>query len=121
MKDEITETPCCKWTNDCQGKKDYDGRLISVSTRYWPRGGGFHILDAGSSELRLSDDASIKPSAHAAIHLNFGEPDQYGYGDYRELADATFKAETEAEVKALVEQWVQEKFEKVIRLLDGNL
>ena|ERR1041385_3822824 len=115
------ETVCAKWTDDCQGKKDYDGRIISLSTRYWPAGGGFHILDAGSSELRLSEDGSIKPSAHASIHLNFGEPDQYGYGDYRELADKEFKGETEAEVKAQVESWAAEKFSRIVALLDGKL
>lgn len=30
-----------KWTPDCQGKKDYDGQILSISTRYWPSGGGF--------------------------------------------------------------------------------
>jgi hypothetical protein len=30
-----------KWRNDCQGKKDYDGRIVHVSSRYWPRGGGY--------------------------------------------------------------------------------
>ena len=35
-----------RWTDDCQGKKDFDGRLLSYSTRYWPasyRGSGIYI------------------------------------------------------------------------------
>ena len=99
-------TPCAKWTPDCQGKQDYDGRLISISTRYWPSGGGFHINDVQG--FRLSTDSRIKPSAHTSIHLNFGEPDEYGYGDYRVLAEKEFTADTEAEVKVQVEAWVRE-------------
>ena len=32
-----------KWTDDCQGKKDYDGKILCLSTRYWPRGGGVTV------------------------------------------------------------------------------
>ncbi len=39
-----------KWTNDCQGKKDYDGSIVRITTRYWPRGGGFTILRGGVAE-----------------------------------------------------------------------
>lgn len=116
---EKTETVCAKWTDDCQGKKDYDGRIISLSTRYWPAGGGFHILKDG--DFQLSTDPVIRPSAVASIVLNFGEPDEYGYGDYRDLAEARFEADTETEVKAQVEAWTAEKFALIVSLLDGKL
>jgi hypothetical protein len=115
------ETLCARWTDDCQGKKDYDGRIISLSTRYWPRGGGFHVLSKDHKEFALSEDAAIRPSAHASIHLNFGEPDEYGYGDYRALAEMLFEADTEDEVKAQVEVWAKNKFEQIIALVDGKL
>jgi len=37
-----------KWTNDCQGKKDFDGPIVTLSSRYWPSGGGFSMLDTGT-------------------------------------------------------------------------
>lgn len=91
--------PCAKWTDDCQGKKDYDGRLLSISTRYWPTG------------------YSAQPSAHTAIHINWGEPDQYGYGDYTVLRSAEFTAQTEDEVKTLVEAWVKEQMTNIVKKL----
>ena len=118
-KQEEQLTPCAKWTNDCQGKKDYDGRLISISARYWPAGGGMHIYDTAHPELGLHEsvDTTIKPSANASIVLNFGEPDEYGYGDYMDLCEQEFTADTEAEVKAQVEKWAQDKFDKIRELL----
>lgn len=110
--------PCVAWTNDCQGKKDYDGRLLSISTRYWPGpgGGGATTFDSRTGEFGTAPYGP-RPKAHAAIHLNHDEPDQYGYGDYAIWREADFEAETEAEVKALVERWVQDRFDEVRALL----
>jgi hypothetical protein len=121
MKTAEKIKPCAKWTPDCQGKWDYDGRLISISTRFWPAGGGFHYMDANTREFVLSTDPEIRPSATASIVLNYGEPDERGYGQYRDLTKQEFEGETEAEVKAQVEAWVQEKFKKVIAALENNL
>lgn len=103
-------TPCAKWSPDCQGKWDYDGSLISISCRYWPAGGGFHVLNADAGTFEEIADPSIKPSAVATITLNHGEPGEYGFGDYSELAKQEFNGDTEAEVKAKVEAWVADKF-----------
>ena len=115
MTDIEKLTPCCKWTDDCQGKKDYDGRLISISTRYWPSGGGFHILRDG--DFKLSTDPEILPSAHASIHLNHGEPDDDGHGDYAVLAEKEFEATTQEEVQRQVETWVLQQFRDIAALL----
>lgn len=93
--------PCAAWSDDYGGKQDYDGRLLSISTRYWP---GFKSRDG-------------RPSAKASIVLNHGEPDQYGFNDYAVWREREFSAETEAEVKAAVEAWVQEQFDEVRSLL----
>lgn len=98
--------PCAKWTPDCQGKWDYDGPLISISCRYWPRGGGFWVFGGGQLP-------EILPSAVASIHLNHGTPDENDDSDYSELAKQEFEADTEAEVKAQVEAWVAEKVQQV--------
>lgn len=37
-----------EWKPDCQGKWNYDCDLVSLSCRYWPRGGGFHTLDTST-------------------------------------------------------------------------
>jgi hypothetical protein len=94
-------TPCARWTPDCQGKQDYDGRLLDISTRYWPSG----------------YQRNGKPSAKAAIRLMFGEPDENGYGDSVAWREQGFEADTEAEVKALVEVWVKDRFDEVRLLL----
>lgn len=110
--------PCAAWTPDCQGKWDYDGRLLSISTRYYPgpEGGGAMTFDTATSAFGTLPYGP-RPHAHAAIHLNHGEPDRYGYGDYLVLREAEFDADTEAEVKALVEAWVTAQVNDIARLL----
>jgi hypothetical protein len=110
-------TPCAKWTNDCQGKKDYDGRLIDISTRYWPAGGGFHMWDGHEFKSSAETRPHVRPSATASILLRHGEPDEYGSGDYLTLAERDFEGETEADVKAQVEAWVAEQFRAIAALV----
>lgn len=108
---EILEVPA-KWINDCQGKKDFDGNLVSVSSRYWPRGGGFHALDTATGDL-VGNEArpEIKPSAHTSILLYHGDPES---SDYETLAQASFEADTEEAVKALVETWAATQYSRIV-------
>lgn len=94
-------TPCATWTDDCQGKQDYDGRLLGISTRYWP---GRYQTNGW-------------PSAKASIVLHHGEPDSDGHGATTPWRVAEFEAPTEAEVKAQVEAWVWERFNEVCQIL----
>ena len=60
-----------KWTNDCQGKKDYDGPILEVSTRYWPRGGGFFVVRYTPSGVTVEPDATptaIRSEVYRAAH-----------------------------------------------------
>ena len=114
--------PAARWTPDCQGNWDYDGRLISISTRYWPAGGGFHIYDPKQAKRGLhpssEDFPEIKPSANAAIHINCGEPDENGFNSpYAHLVEKEFEADTEQEVKADVEKWVAEQYARIVKCL----
>ena len=113
--------PYAMWTHDCQGKQDYDGNLLSISTRYWPgpEGGGSFTFDSRTGKFGTLPYGK-QPSAHAAIHLCLGprEPDDGG-GDSVVWRDASFEAATEAEVKAQVEAWVQARFDEVVMLLGG--
>lgn len=95
-----------EWTDDCCGKKDYDGEVLSVSTRYWPRGGSALMLDTARPDLGLHhvDDGS-RPSAKSSLLL-------YGDGDYMTLTEHEFEADTFEEVAALVEAWAQEQMDK---------
>lgn len=99
-----------EWTPDCQGKWDYDGQIIYVSTRYWPRGGSWHLYQDGKfvSDSTAPERQHIRPSAHASIH--FMEYD-------RVLADKKFEGETEEEVKEAVKVWVDQQ----IQLLEKRL
>lgn len=102
-----------EWKDDCQGKKDYDANLVRLSSRYWPRGGGFHTYDSDTREWCGNESRpEIKPSAHASILLGpyTGDVDDTGVT----LAEAEFEAETEAEVKQQVEQWAQDQFERIV-------
>jgi hypothetical protein len=84
-----------QWTNDCQGKKDFDGELVTLSTRYWP---GSYSRDG-------------QPSARASIHLQ-GADDEYV-----ELRSEEFSAPTEAEVKEQVERWAKFQWKRLVRVM----
>lgn len=102
------------WTDDCGGKKDYDCDLISLSTRYWPQGGGFFVLDSTGfhgNEAR----PEIKPSAKASLRLG-----DLCNGPYIDLISEEFEGDTEAEVKAKVEEWAQSEYEKLIALVSSH-
>jgi len=100
-----------KWTDDCQGKKDYDGEILSVSTRYWPSGGGFHILDEHG--FRQNEDGS-QPSANSSLLIWHGEKEM---GDYIELVSKDFKADTFELVAAQVEEWAQQQMDIAVSAL----
>lgn len=110
--------PCAAWSNDCQGKKDYDGPLLRISTRYWPGpdGGGSMTFDTGTGKMGTLPYGK-QPSAKASILLLFGGENA---GDYLVWREQEFEALTPAEVKAQVERWVQEQFNDVMRLLGGR-
>lgn len=101
-----------KWTDDCQGKKDYDANIIELSTRYWPSGGGFTLLNANTGEWQENEDRPyIKPSAKANIII------RHGNNNYIDLATFEVEANTEEEVKAAVEKWAAKQFEDITSLL----
>jgi len=97
-----------KWTPDCQGKQDYDADLVRLSTRYWPRGGGYAEMTADGRWLENGDRPNTPPRATATIYLQ-DEP----------LTTASFEGDTEAEVKAKVEAWAREQFAKVVSVMSG--
>jgi hypothetical protein len=87
------------WTNDCQGKKDYDGDILSISTRYWP----------GSYQ------ANRMVSALSQLVLRYGESG--ASGDYVVLARAEFEAGTFETLAPQVEQWAQEQMDRAVAAL----
>jgi hypothetical protein len=113
--------PCAAWSNDCQGKKDYDGRLLDISTRYWPgpAGGGTMTFNSANGEIETLPYGP-RPSATSSILLRHGAPDENGYGDYLVWRSADFEGETEADVKSKVEAWVAQQMADVISALGGT-
>lgn len=97
-----------EWRDDCQGKKDYDGEILRISTRYW-----------GSRDYRIVGGNLTKPSAKSSLMLSYRANDELPTYDpgYINLVEQEFEAETEAEVKALVEAWAQQKMNEVVQLL----
>lgn len=111
---DATLTVPATWTDDCQGKKDFDGSLVTLSTRYWPRGGSALVFQGATFVSDGTDperQRTIPPSAHATIYL--GSTANGFYDDAVKLADAEFSGETEAEVKRLVEEWAAGQYARI--------
>lgn len=117
--------PRAAWTPDCQGKQDFDGPIISVSTRYWPGpgGGGPMVVETrpGRTPKITEGTYGDSPSATSAIILRLGPKEEHdGGGDYMIWREQDFRAPTEAEVKALVEDWVHEMMVDIMTALGGR-
>lgn len=104
-----------EWTDDCQGKKDYDGNILSISSRYWPRGGGFFAIHfQGGRAVQIEEDSDrpdILPSARSSLLLRYDEDESI------ELASQDFEAETQEEVQRQVETWAQQQMDRVVEIL----
>ena len=115
--------PHAGWSNDCQGKQDYDGRLISLSTRYWPgpEGGGLMTIQRENGSVKVGTAPyGSQPSAHAMIILHLGPAKKNdGGGDFLIWSQADFTAITEVEVKAQVERWAADQMRAVVDKLGG--
>jgi hypothetical protein len=77
-----------EWRDDCQGKKDYDGEILRISTRYW-----------GSRDYRIVGGNLTKPSAKSSLMLSYRANDELPTYDpgYINLVEQEFEAETEAD------------------------
>lgn len=97
-----------QWTDDCQGKKNYDGSLVRVSSRYWPRGGGYSVFDTDRPELgfRTNEEQGIRPSATSSIVVCGSD-----------VISREFEADTQGEVQAAVETWVNEQRARIVAAL----
>jgi hypothetical protein len=95
-------TLTAEWEDDCQGKKDFDCEIIGLSTRYWPRGGGFHVLAGGKFEGNEARP-EIKPSAKAHIQI-----------DGHSVLEKEFEGETFEDVAAQVEAWGKNQHAKIV-------
>lgn len=87
---EVEKLQPPRWTQDCQGKQDFDGALLSVLTRYWP------------TNYRADKLHSAK-----GVLLLLGE----------EIAEYETAARTEFEVKSMIESWVVEVVQHVRRAM----
>ena len=110
-------TPDIEWTDDCQGKKDYDGKLLDVSSRYWPSGGGFHVYDSREPEkgLHLHQDGSpARAVSHIILRCQKTDHPKYDWCyDGIVLATQEFSGPSQQDVQSQVEAWVQEQFTKI--------
>ena len=112
----MAHTLSATWTDDCQGKKDYDGDILSISTRYWPgpAGGGTMAFDTGTGEVSTIPYGP-KPSAKSSLILRYWH--EKGYEDYETLIEREFEGDTFEDVKAQVEAWAQEQMDEAAGLL----
>ena len=82
-------------------KRERNGNRMKHATRYWPRGGGFSTFDI-CTKLWVDEDAIQKEKLSATASFLLQD---------ETIATADFEAETESEVKKLVEKWVQEQYD----------
>jgi hypothetical protein len=112
------------WTDDCQGKKDYDGSLVTLSVRYWPRGGSALVVERVGGHVQMTEGSDpgrqrrIPPSAHATIYL--GSTRDEFYDAAVKLTEISVEAETEADVKEQVEAWAITQFLRIQRALQAE-
>ena len=102
-----------EWTNDCQGKKDFDGDLVAISTRYWP--GHAFVLNATHPEDGIQQVPAGLPSAKSKVRLFDGHPHHNGWSET--LLEKDFEGDTFAEVAAQVETWAQEQAERIVKAM----
>lgn len=124
MSDATELKPYAMWTDDCQGKKDFDGPLISISTRYYPGpdGGGFMVVkNYPGKPLGISEAPyGPKPTARSAVILNLGPCSANdGGGDALTWREMKFAGDTEADVKAQVEAWTVQQMRDIVNLFGG--
>jgi hypothetical protein len=104
------------WTDDCQGKKDFDGDILRISTRYWPLGGGMYIyIPDDPRGLHRSDDPSIRPSAHSTIILSY--EDDAGKQVDLDLIDQAFEGSSFDDVRGQVETWASAQLVRIASVL----
>ena len=98
-----------QWTDDCNGKKDFDSEIVGLSSRYWPLGGGFREFDTVARKF-IDLNLDIKPSASSEIYIATDE------GDVT-LAVKEFEGGDFEDVSAQVEAWVQEQMNRIVGAL----
>ena len=104
------------WTVDCMGKLDFDGPILIIRSRYWPRGGSHLEINTFSPDLMRDGShpsrQDIKPSAHSEIIIRDREEDHD-----QTIVEEDFEAETEVEVKNQLEAWANEQRDRIIRAI----
>lgn len=100
-----------EWTDDCQGKRDYDGPVISISSRFYPgaaSGKGAMCFTLEGAKLTESViPYGDRPSAVSAVVLNIGDQDCIA------LKEEKFEADTDAQVFAMVEAWAEQQHDAI--------
>lgn len=102
------------WTDDCSGKKNFDGEIIAISTRYWPRGGGYYIYDGVNF---FQNTQGPPPSARSSILLR-ARPDEDGGDDEPTvLVSKRFEGDSFEAVRVQVEEWAEGQYTRIVSAL----
>jgi hypothetical protein len=102
MTHRIIDRAGLEWTQDCQGKEDFDGPILRVSSRIYPRGGSSDVWEFRGGVL-VGKSTTIDPSRQhirpsGVSHILFGG---------RDIAKKDFEAETTEELKQQIEAWAE--------------
>lgn len=106
------------WTDDCQGKKDYDGGFLRISSRFWPgeqdHGEGMMVTEYTPGKgVSIGSYKLQQASAVAAIIMVLPADDTLT------LREAKFTGANFKEVSADVEAWVQSNVDDIVRFVSG--
>jgi len=85
------------WTDDCNGKKDYDGELVCISTRFWP------------SNYQKNGSCSAK--CHVMM-MDGGRS-----GESKDLIAQHFEGDSFDSVSSQVEEWAQTQADRVYKAI----
>jgi len=104
-----------EWTDDCCGKKDYDGDIVSISTRYWPPGGGYFVVNNAPEKVTIGEakDGSL-PNARSSLIIRVKD------NDYIVLEETNIEGQSLEEVKQKVEEWAQGQYKNIISILRNH-
>lgn len=103
--------PFAAWTDDCQGKKNYDFPVIGVNTRYWSPG-GMIVYDATAG--RFVDQLTTNHTATCSLEIvHRGTDDEFP--DRYSLIERDFSGDSFEAVKADVEAWAREQYAKAVK------
>ena len=92
-----------EWKDDCQGKKDFDGNILLLSTRFYSE--SYHLRWPAKRKM-----ASAASGLYFAAKIN-------DESEWITLYKKEFEGATDSEVKKAVEDWTKSVFQEISQVV----